>query len=296
MGAVGTAGNTINGSAVGDMTFRSEAGSLLFSRDAGATINLAVRSGGVETAAPMKVNYGNVADETISTRSNAGSTSNYWSWYNNTGATRQGYIGLTGAGMEFAAENSLPMRLRTGGTVRLLIDSAGAWQINGSNGTAGQVLTSNNTTTPTWQTPAIGPSLFVQATDLSIVSNAVFQNTSLVTGSLAVGIYAWEAFCAFTVDAAPGMQIQPQFTGTLTDARYLASSSRVGTSGASGAASSIPSVAFSSSTSGDVAGTLAGTFTVTVAGVFSIQAAQIVSNVSAILFEKGSWLRVTKLS
>ena len=54
-----------------------------------------------------------------------------------------------------------------------------------------------------------------QAADLSITSNAVFQNTDLVI-PLASGTYGFEMVCFATSNASPGLTLELDYTGTVT--------------------------------------------------------------------------------
>lgn len=65
--------------------------------------------------------------------------------------------GINGQALLFM--NGGAISLFTNGTSRLAVETDGSWNIGGSNGTSGQVLTSNgSSTSPTWQSISLSPS------------------------------------------------------------------------------------------------------------------------------------------
>jgi len=292
---VGLAGNIINGSVAGDMAFRSESGALLFSRDAGATIGVRLLTGNEwRVGGLVSANFLNANDQTFITYSNASSTSNYWSWYNATGSTRQGYIGLTSSAIVLAAENSLPLILNTGGTNRLTIDSAGAWTLNGSTGAVGAVLSSNNTTTPTWRTKvdSWGSSDRISS-DFVITSNAAYQDTGLESDSLATGVtYAYEVGYGCGVDATPGMSVQLVHTSGLGSGRANRHTV-TGTTVTGEQYAALP--VHSMTTTNEFYTILKGHVVAGGTGTLKVQAKQNTSSATPVQLRAGSYLRVWRV-
>jgi len=139
----------------------------------------------------------------------------------------------------------------------------------------------------------LAPVLRVQATDLVITSDNVFQDTDL-SAPLVAGTYLIEIEETELAHATPDMETRPNYTGTVTSVRENIASTTSG-----GAAAGVTATSLTTAV-------MTGTLTywrrrvlyiiLADAGTFSFQARQVTSSGTTVTFYKGSFMRVTRLA
>lgn len=110
-----------------------------------------------------------------------------------TGTTTAIVSGATGAAVSSSAGAvalgaSTNITLTTNGTLRATIEPDGSWNIGGSNGSAGNVLTSNGAAAaPTWQAPAAAAVTMTDATITLPYANKQSDTAVVVDAAIGVG-------------------------------------------------------------------------------------------------------------
>jgi len=101
-----------------------------------------------------------------------------------------GEVNLTGSTYDWTLDTFTTgeVQLKTDSTERLVLESDGGWRVDGTVGTAGQVLTSNGAgATPTWTTPAYG--YFLDTATQTASANtptAVTYNTTSLANDISI--------------------------------------------------------------------------------------------------------------
>ena len=137
-----------------------------------------------------------------------------------------------------------------------------------------------------------GGTVVGQAADLVITSNNVFQDTDLVV-ALTAGNYAIDAFYTADVHATPDMQVQFDYTGTVTDVAMIRFAMR-GSTNSQVEYVALPAV-YNMDTTTHFSIEMHGQITVSTSGDFKVQARQVTSSATPVTFKQASWLRITPL-
>lgn len=189
------------------------------------------------------------------------------------------------------------LKLSQGANVTLQFNSSRAWGVDGANyGTSGQVLTSNGSSAaPSWQTSAGGSAVVVnQASTLTITSNNSFQTTSLTT-TLAAGVYSVQAHIWCDAHATPDMEIQFQYTGSVTNLNGRRTAFRITTPVTSEDVTvNLADTVYNMNDTSRFYVEYAFMVEVSTSGTFAVYARQVTSSGTAVAFLAGSTMTLIK--
>lgn len=165
-------------------------------------------------------------------------------------------------------------------------------------GTDGQVLTADaaEATGMKWANPAGGGgggTIVDQTADLSVTSNAAYQDTTLVV-ALTAGTWAVEVMYSASVNATPGASAQLSYTGTVTKTAIQRSAAR-GSTVSADTYTALPA-AYSMNNTSEFHVLLTGFVKVSDSGNLKMEFKQNTSSATAIAFREGSWIRVTQIA
>jgi hypothetical protein len=190
------------------------------------------------------------------------------------------------------------LKLSVGANVALQFNTSRAFGVDGANyGNSGDVLTSAGSgSPPSWAAPSAGSGLaIVQVANLVITSNNVLQDTDLIL-ALTAGTWLITFDTMQTQNSTPQMEVQLQYTGTVTSVAGAVFRMRGNGTAFSNAAFTAMPFAQTETTSDTVFRRGSVRLTVSDGGNVKFQARQVTSSATSVTFLAGSSMKAVRIS
>jgi hypothetical protein len=135
----------------------------------------------------------------------------------------------------------------------------------------------------------------IQVSDIVITSNAVYQDTDLIT-TLVPGAYAIDMFLKASVNTTPDLALELSYSGTVTDFSGFTQLLNSTTSALNGTGYSAMPATITLTVTALYHASFVGSLTVSTSGTLKLQVKQVTSSATSVTFHKNSRMNLRRIN